>query len=739
MPDYSLQINVGADVGAAVTNINNFEDSLAGLQAQIKQLNAQRLTLSDPAQIALVNQQLATTAAGIERIRNIGKVGFDEFGEAIVQIPPKVNSIIPSLDNFGTSLSKQKLAFVDFGRIITGQGFSLRSLASNFALLGPEIAIAGAAIYGLVELFGKQSDAEKKAEEDAKQLKQTLLDLKSVGTINATATGSEAGNIDRVRDLAAIVNDSTRSYADQKRALDALKATNKDYFGDLTKGTATVAEITKRTNEYAEALITEAKVKGQVSSIATVSEEYEKQVLVLNKLKSARDSAQERVNQTGPVAVNQFGGMASADAFNAANNLSSVTKQLTAQQVVVDKLSTQLGTYKGALQQALSLQVTEEPLKTPKIGKPIDELQKEIEGYQKIIEALNKIKSISGDKLFGFNNQQLFNTAQFGLLTDQIKQAGIKGIKDGLSPQVIAAQIQALQAELAKTGLSRNQDIGKVEKSLIPARLKFEDTASSETIDQAQAAIEKQFIGKDIQVKIPLDIKLGIENSNYTKAQQEILLKNLEQQAVQNLPIIRWNPKIQAIIDRKEIEDALGKQLTQSLNNAFKNSLASGLEGIGQSIGTAIAKGTNPIEAAGKSLLTSLGDLIEQLGKSLIEYGIAKEGLDTVLEAGITLPGIAAIAIGVGAELLGSLVKSAGNSYKAMATGGIVTGPTNALIGEAGPEVVFPLERLNSFVKGVSGGAGNITVVGTNTIKGTDLITTFNRATTANNQRNYNR
>ena len=41
-----------------------------------------------------------------------------------------------------------------------------------------------------------------------------------------------------------------------------------------------------------------------------------------------------------------------------------------------------------------------------------------------------------------------------------------------------------------------------------------------------------------------------------------------------------------------------------------------------------------------------------------------------------------------------------------MAHGGLVTGPTRALIGEAGPEAVIPLDRLDRMM---GGGSGNST------------------------------
>jgi len=44
----------------------------------------------------------------------------------------------------------------------------------------------------------------------------------------------------------------------------------------------------------------------------------------------------------------------------------------------------------------------------------------------------------------------------------------------------------------------------------------------------------------------------------------------------------------------------------------------------------------------------------------------------------------------------------AGLDYKAMATGGVVTSPTMALIGEAGPEAVIPLDKMGGMGGGVT-------------------------------------
>jgi phage-related minor tail protein len=67
-----------------------------------------------------------------------------------------------------------------------------------------------------------------------------------------------------------------------------------------------------------------------------------------------------------------------------------------------------------------------------------------------------------------------------------------------------------------------------------------------------------------------------------------------------------------------------------------------------------------------------------------------------------------------------------------MADGGVVSGPTLAVIGEAGPEAVIPLDRLSDF------GSGGITVnVAGSVVTQNDLIEAIRRGL-ANSQRNGN-
>jgi hypothetical protein len=86
---------------------------------------------------------------------------------------------------------------------------------------------------------------------------------------------------------------------------------------------------------------------------------------------------------------------------------------------------------------------------------------------------------------------------------------------------------------------------------------------------------------------------------------------------------------------------------------------------------------------------------------------------------GAILPGTSP-AGGAGSGLRGDLMKEL-KGIPAMANGGIVTGPTLAMIGEAGPEAVIPLDRMGS----MGGGDVNIYVQGADPNAVVDALRTY--------------
>jgi hypothetical protein len=144
----------------------------------------------------------------------------------------------------------------------------------------------------------------------------------------------------------------------------------------------------------------------------------------------------------------------------------------------------------------------------------------------------------------------------------------------------------------------------------------------------------------------------------------------------------------------------MSNNITQAINAAA----VSFIGGFGEMLG-AMAVGGASMADLGTFVLQSFAGLLTQLGNIAIETGIALLGIKAAIQS---LNPVLAIAGGVALLALagavkGSLAKTADANIPMMAEGGIVTGPTLAMIGEGrGPEAVIPLDKLDGFMGGGS-------------------------------------
>jgi hypothetical protein len=717
MADPQLQIIVGANVQQAIASIQNLERSATDLE---KELNALGTAIDHAidsgktdAEIAHLEDAYTALQAKIKALR----------AESAVPIPaPPMPA--PNDSPLLGSLAKQRVAFLDLGRIVTGQGFSLRSLASNFALLGPGITIAAAAIYGLVELFSKQSDAEKKADEDAKKLQETLINLKTATDVTEASTGSEAGNIARVQALAAAITDSTKSYKERKNALDELRETNKAYFGDLTLETLSYADLTDRINKYSTALITEAIVKGQVEEIAKVSSELEKQVDVLGKLKDARDrataTAQSNIdNSTQHTSLSSVGGaVANITSPDEDINVAKASRAFKDQQEVVDKLSTSIASYKGALQQTIALQIQQKPLEVP--PKTADDLKSIIPILEQIQRIYAEIAKPSKEPLF----KQLSDSVDLNSI-NVIKAQISEAIKNGVTKGATDPEIKNAYDNLV-TALQAKLDHLRSPNLLSSINYTLADPTKGDSSLKLESAIEKAVGSKGLQIEVPVHIKELLDNNgsfnkdDISKIEQGFKdapgLAHLYEVAV---------PSVQISIGKFLIKQEDLKKLKETIENTLTGTAVSGFADIGKAIGDALAGSKNPLQSAVKNFTQVLGDGLVKIGEAMIEASTIITALKSALGSLFANPA-GGIVVGIATVALGELVKTVG--AKAFATGGIVTGPTLGLIGEAGPEVVFPLNRLNDFIGSQPGRGGDTNVNVTGRIAGQDLILINQRA-----------
>jgi len=185
-----------------------------------------------------------------------------------------------------------------------------------------------------------------------------------------------------------------------------------------------------------------------------------------------------------------------------------------------------------------------------------------------------------------------------------------------------------------------------------------------------------------------------------------------------------------AIMPMTDAQIAVGTaafDMSNNMTQAINAAAVSFIGGFGEMLG-AMAVGGASMTDLGTFVLQSFAGLLTQLGHIAIETGVALLGIRAAIESlnpAIAIAGGIALLALAGA-VKGSLSKTADTNIPMMAEGGIVTGPTLAMIGEGrGPEAVIPLDKLHGFMNG--GGAQNINVTGR--IQGSDILLSQERAT----------
>ena len=188
----------------------------------------------------------------------------------------------------------------------------------------------------------------------------------------------------------------------------------------------------------------------------------------------------------------------------------------------------------------------------------------------------------------------------------------------------------------------------------------------------------------------------------------------------------------EAIYTAKVVEDSFGK-MADSINDAISSGVATMISGVAEMVGTAVGA-QKPIEGMGAFLGNVLGDMAINLGTYAIAHGTVIEAIKkSLIDLGgvkTVLAGIALVALGAGIK--GHISRSAEDAGIPLAEGGLVYGPTRAIVGDnknasIDPEVVAPLSKL----KGMLGG-NTVQVYGR--ISGDDIVISNSRASRDRNR-----
>lgn len=294
------------------------------------------------------------------------------------------------------------------------------------------------------------------------------------------------------------------------------------------------------------------------------------------------------------------------------------------------------------------------------------------------------------------------------------------GLKRGLDGRIQAARLLTKE--------ERNQlDLN----TQLSAQLRERDRLLGQIV-QKQTGLELPSISGGVaDVKFDFNIIPGIRNLTELEAKLAGPLPSLLPDLQKAIKNIQKDPKDVTIPVKPRIvaegADKAVLEFSNNLTQALQNALQSGLEGIGESLGNLLSG-----ENFGQGILNVISSLLSAIGKALIAYGIAKEGIDKILgPGGIAIPGAAAIGIGIATIAAASLLKNFGG---ARAEGGPVSGNKTYLVGERGPELfvpnvagtIVPNDELPSFGQGLAsvlGGRGG----GATTLRGQDIILAYAR------------
>lgn len=262
-----------------------------------------------------------------------------------------------------------------------------------------------------------------------------------------------------------------------------------------------------------------------------------------------------------------------------------------------------------------------------------------------------------------------------------------------------------------------------------------------QTFERAKQFIKKVDLkgevinARDFKLPIGFDfnvVDIGKAEEKFDKAFKKVLdqypdLQEKLGKEIENLT--KRNPiLIQGLQIQLDIEAAKKKLLQQSqdLANAIQGAIEGAIVGLAETLGNILGG-----QDVGKQLFNIIGDLISQIGKALIKFGIVKSGLDAILKNPIALPGGAAIALGIAAVAIGSLVKNI-KVQGQRAVGGPVTGGNAYLVGERGPEIFRPNNSgtiiPNNRIGGARPNGGGTQLYGTVKVSGADLILAISNA-----------
>ncbi|MFN5251067.1 MAG: hypothetical protein ACK5DE_08455, partial [Bacteroidota bacterium] len=276
-----LRIKVGADIIEFTRSINQVEQEIKDLSKSIKGLAGQDLVRA--------NKELDKLNETAQRLRNVGKQGFDQFGVAIGKIGPSAAGAVPSLNALGQVARDLPFGFIAIqnnlpilvdqfsvlSRQSGGTGAALKALGA--ALFGPaglafDFGAVTAGVTALIQKYGSLGGAFNALIGGTKQL--TEAQKKSVEGIS-----------DELANISLLVNlypQLAGRREDQDKILKKLNQSAPTYFKSLDSERVTVDQLTKSYDKYVKSLLGKIFIESQQERLREVAKKYAEDLVRLN-------------------------------------------------------------------------------------------------------------------------------------------------------------------------------------------------------------------------------------------------------------------------------------------------------------------------------------------------------------------------------------------------------------------------------------------------------------------------
>lgn len=601
----------------------------------------------------------------------------------------------------GNSIKKSNMQWTNFALVIQDLPYGFRGIQNNLpALMGGISGLAGPLYLvgsAVIALFTAW-DAGLFKTKNAISLLQAAN--KEYADSSKQAAGSAGEEISKINALTSAAANHSLSMSKRLAAINQLQDEYPAYFGNLSKEQILNGDVAISVDNVKSAIIQRAKataVASKINKLAAdkfVEEErlyqlalqktlkIQQAIAYVNKMKAA--GFDESAKHLKGLIDAQIGGIREEE-----NTIKSTVN-------AIDKELTRLDAiYADSTAASIDLKTGNMPdkVKEPKAKKQkVDEFNI-LDATKKFYDA--KLNFAEGDEI-----------AQKEILLRERETFNELINGNQISFQDYYTNISQIYKQLIDFQI-------KEDKRLYDSQVKF----ANNRIDQ---------------VKSTLGVEMKI-NKNNIAAQKEAIKKAMAVNAA--LAMSTSNPE--AILKYQEAFSSLGDQLNsfkdiaQQVGEILRNSLITGIQTLGDTIGKSLATGEFDFSGLG----TVLADALTSIGKALIAYALTSEAAIEALKNPLAWP----VALGAGllAVAAGAFLKSKLTEQKttAFANGGIVSGPTMGLVGEypgaqSNPEVIAPLDKLKDMLGG--GGGGQFI------LRGQDLLLSVNRAQKASNLKGQN-